>query len=178
MRVIKLFSILFLVSLLCVSCQQETAEKVAFFNKEEISNNLPVQIKNTEGSIVTVNSNTVISLLSSDFFQKNVQFLREVEVPKMCFKIKNYDPNLSTVSNVKVFLDEIQITDDLGVNFLTKSNNNVVFEIENENLLNAIASKLLDKKQVVISYYSDAVTQKPLDFDFEFSITARGTFVD
>ena len=178
MRVIKLLTILFLVSILNVSCENETKENVVFYSKDELTKSLPVQIKDTEGSMVSVNSNTVISLSSSAFFKENMVYLRDLNVPKMSFKIKNYSSNSSSVSNIKVFLDEIQITNDLGVNFLSVANNNVELEISNEQLLTTIASKLLQKKEVVLSYYSDAVTQDQLDFDFEFSITARGTFVD
>lgn len=178
MRIIKLLSVFFLISVLCVSCEKQTSENVVFYSKDQISNNLPVQVKDTEGNTVSVNSKTVISLLSSNFFEKNVQFLRQIDVPGMSFKIKNYNGLKSSLSNVKVFLDEIEITDELGADFLNPTNNDVVFDIENNNLLNTIASKLLQKKEVVISYYSDAVTQNQLDFNFEFSITARGTFVD
>lgn len=82
------------------------------------------------------------------------------------------------MSNIKVFLDEIQITNDLGVNFLNAANNNIKIDITNQQLLETIASKLLQKKEVVISFYSDAVTQDQMAFDFEFCITANGTFVD
>ena len=178
MRVIKLLSILFIVSLLTVSCEEETPENVVFYNKDQISKNLPIVIQDTEGTKVAINSNAIVSLNSSSFFQKNMQFLRDIDVPKMSFKLNNYTGSSTSLSNVKVFLDEIEITDALGSNFLNANNNNVSFEIENENLLNTIASKLMDKRQVVISYYSDAITQNPLDFNFEFSITAKGTFVD
>ncbi len=178
MRVIKLLCILILMSIVSISCENETDESVVFYSKDRLTNNLPVQIKDTEGAKVSVNSNTVISLSSSSFFKDNMIYLRELDVPKMSFKIINYNSNSSALSNVKVFLDEIQITNELGVNFLNVTKNNIEFEISNEQLLNTIASKLLQKKQVVISYYSDAVTQGQLDFDFEFSITARGTFVD
>lgn len=178
MRVIKLLSVLFIVSFLTVSCEQETPENVVFYNKDQISKNLPIVIQDTEGSTVSVNSKAIVSLNSSAFFQKNMQFLREIDVPKMCFKLKNYTGSSTSLSNVKVFLDEIEITDALGANFLNVNNNNVLFDIENENLLSTIATKLMDNRQVVISYYSDATTQNQLDFDFEFSITAKGTFVD
>lgn len=178
MRVIKFLSVLFLISVINVSCENQTDENVVFYSKDRLTNNLPVQIRDTEGAKISVNSNTVISLSSSLFFKENMIYLKDLSVPKMSFKIINYNSNSSALSNVKVFLDEIQITNDLGVNFLTVAKNNVEFEITNEQLLNTIASKLLQKKQVVISYNSDAVTQGKLDFDFEFSITARGTFVD
>lgn len=178
MRAIKLLSVLFLISVINVSCENQTDENVVYYSKDRLTNNLPVQIKDTEGAKIAVNSNTIISLSSSLFFNDNMIYLRDLSVPKMSFKIINYNSNSSALSNVKVFLDEIQITNDLGVNFLNVAKNNVEFEISNEQLLSTIASKLLQKKQVVISYYSDAVTQGQLDFHFEFSITARGTFVD
>ena len=178
MRAIKLLCVLFLISVISVSCENQTDENVVFYSKDRLTNSLPVQIKDTEGAKISVNSNTVISLSSSLFFKENMIYLRDLSVPKMSFKIINYNSNSSALSNVKVFLDEIQITNDLGVNFLNVAKNNVEFEISNEQLLNTIASRLLQNKQVVISYNSDAVTQGKLDFDFEFSITAKGTFVD
>jgi len=66
----------------------------------------------------------------------------------------------------------------MGIDFLQTNNNNVNIEITNQNLLEIIASKLLQNKQIVISYSSDAITDNQLDFDFEFSVTALGTFVD
>ena len=178
MRVLKLVSILFLASILCVSCEKETDEKVVFYSKDQISNKLPVKVVDTEGSVVSVNSKTEISLASSSFFEKNMVYLRDIDVSKMSFKIKDYNSTSSSLSNVKVFLDEIQITEELGQNFLTARNNNVDFEISNTELLETIAHKLLQNRKVVISYYSDAITQNQLDFDLIFSITARGTFVD
>jgi hypothetical protein len=178
MRVIKLLSIFFLISIINVSCENETEENVVFYSKDQLTKNLPIQIRDTEGSVVSVNSETLISLSASSFFNEHMQYLRDLSVPSMSFKIMNYNSNSSSVSNIKVFMDEIQITNDLGVDFLNVANNNVEVEISNQQLLNTIASKLLQKKQVVISYYSDAVTQDQLDFDFEFSITAKGTFVD
>jgi len=161
-----------------ISCENQTDENVVFYSKEQLTNNLPVQIKDTEGTKIAVNSNTVIRLSSSLFFKENMIYLRDVSVPKMSFKITNYNSNSSALSNVEVFLDEIKITNDLGVNFLNVAKNNVEFEISNEQLLQTIAAKLLLNKQVVISYKSDAITQGKLDFDFDFFITARGTFVD
>ncbi len=178
MRVIKLLSVLFLLSVMSISCENQTDENVVFYSKEQLTNNLPVQIKDTEGTKIAVNSNTVIRLSSSLFFKENMIYLRDVSVPKMSFKIMNYNSTSSALSNVEVFLDEIQITNDLGVNFLNVAKNNVEFEISNEQLLQTIAAKLLLNKQVVISYKSDAITQGKLDFDFDFFITARGTFVD
>jgi hypothetical protein len=178
MRIFKLLSVLFFVSILCLSCEKETEENVVFYSKDQLTKDLAIQINDTEGSTVSVNSNTVLSLSTLSFFNEHMAYLRDLNVPKMSFKIKNYNSNSSGLSNVKVFLDEIQITDDLGVDFLNVVNNNIEIEISNQELLDAIASKLLQNKQVVISYYSDAITQSQLEFDFEFSITARGTFVD
>ena len=178
MRVIKLLSIFFLISIISVSCKKETDENVVFYSKDQLTKNLPIQIGDTEGSMVSVNSETLISLSASTFFNEHMVYLRDVNVPNMSFKIMNYNSNSSSVSNIKVFLDEIEITNDLGVDFLSAANNNIEVEISNEQLLATIASKLLQKKQVVISYYSDAVTQDKLDFNFVFSITAKGTFVD
>jgi len=178
MKKIKLYGLIAFLSVLSSSCSELTDENVVFYSKDLLTKSLPVQIKDTEGAKISVNSNTVISLSSSTFFNENMIYLRDVSVPKMSFKIVNYSSNVSDLSNVKVFLDEIQITNDLGVDFLNVANNNLVVEIFNQELLTSIASKLLQNKQVVISYHSDAVTQGQLDFDFEFSITAKGTFVD
>ncbi|MFT4576966.1 MAG: hypothetical protein ACI9SI_001904 [Polaribacter sp.] len=178
MRVIKLLSVVLLMSIINISCQSETDENVVFYSKDQLINSLPVQIKNTEGSLISVNSNTVIGLSSSSFFNEHMVSLKELNVPSMSFKIRNYNSNSSLMSNIKVFLDEIQITNDLGVNFLNAANNNIKIDITNQQLLETIASKLLQKKEVVISFYSDAVTQDQMAFDFEFCITANGTFVD
>lgn len=178
MRVIKFLSILFFISILSVSCESLTDENVVFYSDDQLTKDLVVQIKDTEGSTVAINSNTIISLSSSSFFSENMEFLRDLNVPKMSFKIKNDISNFSGLSNVKVFLDEIQITDDLGVDFSSVSNNNIAIDITNQELLNVIASKLLQKKQVIISYYCDAITQDQLEIDLEFSITASGAFVD
>lgn len=178
MKKIKLFGLLALMSFLSSSCSDQTEENVVFYSKDQLTKDLVIQINDTEGSTVSVNSNTVLSLSSLSFFKEHMAYLRDLNVPKMSFKIKNFNSNYSGLSNVKVFLDEIQITDDLGVDFLNVINNNIEVEISNEELLAVIASKLLQNKQVIISYYSDAITQSQLDFDFEFSITARGTFVD
>jgi len=178
MRVIKLLSVLFIIAFLSVSCEKEANGSVVFFSKDKIKNELFVQINDTEGNVVTVNSSTTITLFSSPIFKENAVYLKEVSVPKMYFRIKNFQNSLATLSNVQVFVDEIQITDDMGVDFLQSSNNNVEIEITNQSLLDVIASKLLQSKQIVISYKSDAVSANSLNFDFEFGITAVGTFVD
>lgn len=179
MRVVKLYTFLAFLAIILVSCEKATDENVVFYSKDDLKNELSVNINDTDGTLVSVNSTTIVSLNSSDFFKRNIAYLRNVNVPKMYFKVKNFNANTSnSISNVEVFIDEIRITDDMGVNFLNAANNNVAYEIDNESLLAAIASKLTQKKQVTISYYSDAITVNPMDFGFEFSITAHGTFVD
>jgi hypothetical protein len=179
MRVIKLYTFLAILAVALVSCEKATDENVVFYSKDDLKKELSVNINDTDGSLVSINSATVLSLFSSDFFKKNIAYLRDVSVPKMYFKVKNLNANSSnSISNVEVFIDEIRITNDMGTDFLNATNNNVQYEIDNQELLTAIASKLMQKRQVTISYYSDAVTVNPMDFGFEFSITAQGTFVD
>ena len=98
----------------------------------------------------------------------------------MKFRIKNFKFNpLAKVSNVEVFVDEIKITkNDISFNFLNLFTNGFEFKISNQEILSAISSKLLQKKQVVVSYYSNAVSDKLFNFDLEFSLTTKGTFLD
>lgn len=180
MRKIKLFSFLFLSLYLCISCSKDAPSQIVFYSKDQLKKDLAVQINNTEGSTISVNSNAIINLKSSKVFQSNIDYLMGVEVEKFNFKIKNFKINPSaTISNIEIFVDEIKITEnDISFNFLSLSNNGLEFKISNQEILSAISSKLLQKKQVVISYYSDAVSDKLFNFDLEFSLTAKGTFVD
>ena len=98
----------------------------------------------------------------------------------MSFKIKNFKINPSAkVFNIEVFVDEIKITEnDISIDFLSLLNGSFEFKISNKETLAAISSKLLQRKQVVLSYYSNAVTDELFNFDLEFSLTTKGTFVD
>lgn len=179
MRVIKLYTLLAFLAIALVSCETATKEKVVFYSKDDLKNELPINIDNTDGALVSINSKAVIGFHSSEFFNNNLVYLRDVSVPKMCFKVKNFDTNSANViSNIQVYVDDIRITDYMGTDFLDPSNNDVQFEINNGVLLSAIATKLMQNRQVTISYYSDAVTSNQIGFEFEFSITAQGTFVD
>jgi len=100
MRVIKLFSILSVFVFLSVSCEKDMKEKVVFFSKDQLKNELLVKINDTEGSVVTVNSSTTINLYSSEFFQENAAFLKDVSVPKMYYTIKNFQNSSVTLSNI------------------------------------------------------------------------------
>ena len=99
------------------------------------------------------------------------------------FKIKNFSINSLTaatkISNIAVYVDEIKITrKDIKFDFLSLLTNGFNFKIDNQEIFSAISSKLLQKKQVVVSYYSDAESDKLFNFDLEFLLTAKGTFVD
>ena len=180
MRKIKLFSVLIFGLFLCISCEKEAPDKIVFFSKDQLTKDLNIQINNTEGNVVPVNSNTIINLKSSSVFLSNIDYLIDVEVEKLHFKIKNFKINpLAKISNVEVYVDEIKITaNDISFDYLSLLANGLEFKITNKEILSAISSKLLQKKQVVVSYYSDAVTDKLFDFDLEFSMATKGTFVD
>mgnify|MGYP000162094480 CR=1 FL=1 len=179
MRKLKSLGLILVLILSLCSCSKDSNNNVVFYSKDQLKKDLIIQVDNTDGSIVSVNSNTTISLMSSAFFEENISFLKSVEVPKLSYKIKNYVPSTNfSLSNIELAIDDIVITDYLDVNFLNSNNNGVEFLIEDETLLLAIAEKLTANKQVVISYKSDAVTSQQNGFDFEFSITAKGTFVD
>tara|TARA_R110002073_G_scaffold41704_4_gene117675 strand:+ start:3435 stop:3977 length:543 start_codon:yes stop_codon:yes gene_type:complete len=180
MKLTKLFSVLTLALLLFISCSKDAPKQIVFYSKDQLKKDLPVQINNTEGGIISVNSNTIINLKSSKVFENNIDYLIDVEVETMKFRIKNFKFNpLAKVSNVEVFVDEIKITkNDISFNFLNLFTNGFEFKISNQEILSAISSKLLQKKQVVVSYYSNAVSDKLFNFDLEFSLTTKGTFLD
>lgn len=180
MRKIKLFSVLFLALSLCFSCDKEGPSQIVFYSKDQLTKNLPVQVNNTEGSTISVNSNAIINLKSSKVFADNIDLLMDVKVEKLNFKIRNFKINPSAViSNIEIFVDEIKITEnDISFDFLSLLDNGLEFEITNQEMLSAISSKLLQKKQVVISYYSDAASNELFNFDLEFSLSTKGTFVD
>jgi len=180
MRIFKLLSFLTLTVLLCISCEKDAPEQIVFYSKDQLKKDLAIQINNTEGNIIPINSNTIINLTSSKVFKDNLIYLRAIDVEKLSFKIKNFkiDPT-SVISNIEVFVDEIKITgNDVSFDFWTFVNNGLEFKINNKEILSAISSKLLQKKQIVISYYSDAVSDKLFSFDLEFSLTTKGTFID
>ncbi|WKD85020.1 hypothetical protein KCTC32516_00358 [Polaribacter huanghezhanensis] len=180
MRAIKTISSLTLVILLFISCSNDAPKQIVFYSKDQLKKDLPVQINNTEGDVISVNSNAIINLKSSKVFEENIDYLVDVNVETMNFKIKNFTINpFAKVSNIEVFVDEIKISEnDISLNALDVFTSSFEFKISNPKILSAISSKLLQRKQVVISYYSDAISDKLFNFDLEFSLTAKGTFVD
>ncbi|WP_347175453.1 hypothetical protein [Polaribacter uvawellassae] len=180
MRIFKIFSLLTLAFLLCVSCDKEAAGQIVFYSKDQLKKDLSIQINNTEGNTISVNSNAIVNLKSSKVFDDNIEYLKDIDVEALSFKIKNFRLNPSaTISNIEVFVDEIKISEnDISFDFLSILSNNLEFKVNNKEILSAISSKLLQKKQVVISYYSNAVSDKLFNFDLEFSLTTKGTFVD
>lgn len=177
MRKIKLYSLMLFLAVLSSSCSEQTAENVVFYSKDQLTNNIVVHVNNTDGSSMSVSSNTTLSLQSSSFFKENLSLLREIDVSKISYKLKNFHSSTS-VSNMEIFLDDTVITNYIDVSLLKSKNNNKEFEIENNELYALIAQKLLNKKEVVISYKGNVDSSGNLDFDLEFSITAKGTFVD
>ena len=139
-----------------------------------------MKIGDTEGNTISVNSNAIVNLHSSKVFKDNLDYLMDLEVEGLTFKIKNFTINpFAKFSNIEVFVDEIKITsDDIKFDFLRILTNGLEFEIDNQEILSKISSKLLQKKQVVVSYYSDAKTDKLFNFDLEFSLLTKGTFID
>lgn len=180
MRPIKLLSILALTLLICTSCEKEEPSQIVFFSKDQLKKNLSVNVNDTEGSTASINSNTLIELNSSKVFKENIHYLQDVEVEAFNFKIKNFQGKpCAQISEIKVYVDEIRITEkDLSLNFLDVMSSSIEFKINNQEILAAISSKLLQKKQVVVSYYSDAVSEELFNFDLEFNLTTKGTFVD
>ncbi len=180
MRTIRLLSILTFSLLLCISCEKEQPKQIVFFSKDQLKKELAVNINNTEGSTISINSNAIINLNSSKVFKDNIDYLKNVEVESFNFKIKNFVINpYAKVSNIEVYVDEIKITgNDISLDYLSLFSSGFEFKISNQEILSAISSKLLQKKQIVVSYYSDAVSDKLFNFDLEFNIDTKGTFVD
>jgi hypothetical protein len=183
MRILKFFSVFCLILLLCNSCEKEKAHQIVFYSVDQLKQDLAVKVNKTDGYAVSVNSNAVINLKSSAVFKKNIDLLKDVEVQQLSFKIKNFSINSLTaatkISNIAVYVDEIKITrKDIKFDFLSLLTNGFNFKIDNQEIFSAISSKLLQKKQVVVSYYSDAESDKLFNFDLEFLLTAKGTFVD
>ena len=184
MRTLKFFSIFSILLLLCISCEKEVPSQIVFYSVDQLKKDLAVKVDKTDGNTIPVNSSSIINLKSSKVFEDNIDLLKDVEVKELKFKIKNFKINqsLSTttkISNIAVYVDEIKISeDDIKFDFLSLLTNGFNFEIDNEEVLSAISSKLLQKKQVVVSYYSDAESDKLFNFDLEFSLTAKGTFID
>ena len=161
----------------CVNSIKQIAH---FIEQIFVKKDLSVNVNNTEGVVIPVNSSAIINLNSSKVFNDNLDYLKEIEVEAFNFKIKNFIINSdSKVSNIEVYVDEIKITGkDISLDFLSLFSSGFEFKISNPEILSAIASKLLQKKQIVVSYYSDAVSDKLFNFDLEFNIAAKGTFVD
>ena len=178
MRYLKAIGFFLVLSSIFTSCNTAT-ENVVYYSKDELKNNLVVNVNDSDGVLIPVKSKTTLSLMSSSFFQENLIYLKDIYVTKLCYKVKNFTPNSSVfLSNIRLFLDEMPITNYMTPNLLKTTNNNVEFIITNQELLSNIASKLLNKKEVVVSFESDAISSSQLNFDVEFSITAKGVFVD
>jgi hypothetical protein len=177
MKKIKLYGLFALLFVLSSSCTEQTDENVVFYSQDQLTNNIVVHVNNTDGSAMLVNSNTMLSLHSSSFFEENLPFLRQIDVSSISYKLKNFNSS-AIVSNMEIFLDDIVITDYIDVSLLTSKNNNKEFQIENEVLYSLISDKLLSKNEVKISYKGNVNSTGNLYFDLEFSITAKGTFVD
>lgn len=177
MRTFKLFSAFALVLLICTSCEKETPNQITFYSVDQLKKDLTVKIDRTDGSKISVNSNSIINLKSSKVFQENIDLLEDVEVEGLSFRIKDCELSpLVKISNIAIYVDEIKISEnDIKFDFLA---NGISFKINNSEILSRISSKLLQKKQVVVSYYSDAESDQLFNFDLEFSITAKGTFID
>lgn len=185
MRASKTLPVLSLLILLFFSCQNDLKESVVFFSEDKLVEVLSVQIQNTEGNVIPVKSCTVVSLKKSEIFSEHIQYLTDVDVTEMSVKVKklNNSSSLDSKSNqttkFKIFLDEIDITSKIGITSLqAKSNDNLEFKITDALLLSTISSKLLQNKEIVISYDSTVESNSQLDFKLEFSLTANGTFVD
>lgn len=180
MRITKLLTLFSFVLILFASCQKEAPRQIVFYSVDQLKKDLPIMVSDTEGNTISVNSNAVVNLNSSKVFEKNINLLKDVEVEKFSFKIKNFTINpLAKFSNIEIYVDELKITgNDIKFDFLSILNNGLDFEIDNQEILSKVSSKLLQKKQVVISYYSDAVTDKLFNFDLEFLLTTKATFVD
>ncbi len=180
MKALKLLSLLSIFLLMFTSCEKEGPNQIVFYSIDKITKDLSVSVDDTEGSTVSVNSNTILNLNSSKVFKENINYLKDVNVEMLTFKVKNFSINPDAkFSNIEVFIDEIKITkEDIKFTFLNVLNNSAEFQLNNQEILSSISSKLLQRKQVVISYYSDAKTNSVFNFDLEFSLTTKGTFVD
>lgn len=172
---LKSISILTLLAVFFTSCS-DRLDTVYFFSKEELKNNLTINL-NSESSQRVLNS-TTLSLKSSDFFNKNLEYLRNVEVTKMRYIIKNLDGNIGALSNLQLFLNDISITEDLDIKNLDTKNKNIQLEVINPLLLSKISLLLLNEKSVIISYKNDANDSKSLHINLEFLISINGTFKD
>jgi PBP1b-binding outer membrane lipoprotein LpoB len=177
MRKIKLYGLIVFLSVLSSSCSDQTDENVVFYSKDQLTNNIVVHVNNIEPRSMSVNSKTTLSLLSSNFFNENRSLLRQINISKISYKLKNFNSSV-LVSNMKLFIDDTDITDYIDVSLLTSINNYKEFLIENEALYDLVATKLLDNNKVHISYKGNVDTAGDLEFDLEFSITAKGTFID
>ncbi|NVK53958.1 MAG: hypothetical protein HWD85_13565 [Flavobacteriaceae bacterium] len=184
MRAIKTYLALSLLVLLFFSCQNDLKESVVFYSNDKLVETLSVKIQDTEGNTIPVQS-TEIGLNKSSFFNENIQYLTELDVTEMSVKVINQNnvSNLSAKTNevkgFKIFLDEIDITSKIGITSLqAKGDTNLTFRVTDSSLLSTISSKLLQRNKVIVSYKSDVNSNSQLDFQLEFSLAIKGTFVD
>ena len=178
MKLIKPLGYIVLCLIFFSSCTVEQ-DGVVYYSNDQLSSNLPINIANTQGTRIAVNSISEILLHEDPFLKEHAVYLKAIDINSIKYKIKNFtNANSINLSNIEVFLDGNLISPLMEVDLFKESNNNVSFEIKNSDLFAAISSSLLNDKRLNITYASDAVSTKSNSFEIEFSIQFKSTFVE
>ena len=179
MGLLKPFGLMLLLTL-CFSCSKDEGSEVVFYSKDQLISDLPIKTNVLDGgAAITLNSESILSMSSSEFVVSNLEYLKDIDVVKMSYKIKNLKSNFSvSVSSIEIYLDNELISPFMGDYVLNTDNNNIDFEITDAALLATISNHLMTDKEVQISLKSGSAMSHALDFDLEFQIDTKSTFVD
>jgi hypothetical protein len=173
MKITKKLSLLFLVMITALSCD-ELDELTEFDITDDFSTTVTISTDDTEGSF---NQSATIDLASNQDIQDNLELIQSVSVNSLNYEINNFVPGEGAedaiITSASLTLGSTVISVS-NINLKASDDNNIVYEVENSSLLNAIANALASNTAITASV-SGTVDSVPVTFDVIITIDVKVT---
>lgn len=137
---------------------------------------IDVNIANTEGEAAAFTANSTMRLSDgSGDIDDYINYIKEVEVKKLTYKIINFsgDENGEITVNFKV--NGNLLKEHAATNAKSVADSGEIFEITDIQELTSIATALENSQQIQVSYAGEATTNDVMNFKVEVTLEAAIT---
>lgn len=162
------FFILFNIS----SCGDDLAELEESFLNIDVNTNLKedFNIHVEAGTNESFNNQEVVNINNEDT-QKYLKNIKDVQITKLTFKLKNFTGNDATGVIAGDFFADGSLLYSKSIIVKEACDNEIVFEITNLEEINKIADKFENGQNVTISYRGTSNSNSAMNFDVEISFS-------
>ena len=173
MKITKQLSLLFLVMITAFSCD-ELDELTEFDITDDFSTTVTITALENEGMF---NQFTTIDLGSNPEISDNLSLIQNISLNSLSYEISNFSPGEgaedAVITEASLTLGSTTISVE-NINLKTSDDNNIVYDIEDVSLLNAIANSL-ESDTAITASVNGTVDSTPVTFDVIINIDVTVT---